>query len=819
MLTSEEIHPDHQGSGKDPYKHSLSRIGRLTGAVPLEGRGAIFYGDNANLALIAVAPGILRLRVYFGETVPDLGTTPAILAHPQQGEAALSEDGDAYTVTASGLRAVVAKSPFKLNVYDADGELLASALNIEWNEKRSQTIAMAMDEDSHFYGLGEKTGFLDKKGERYEMWNSDVYAPHVPDIDALYQSIPWSIHFRYGRPAYGVLLDNPGRTAFDMRTRADRYQISAEKGTLDLYIIQGPALKDVVANLTALTGRTPLPPKWAIGYQQSRYSYMSQEEVLQVARAFRSKGIPCDVLYLDIHYMDEYRVFTWDPVAFPRPKEMMRELEALGFNLVPIVDPGVKKDPSYPVYQQGVQNGYFCRKLEGEIFIGPVWPGQSAFPDFTDDRAAEWWGDLHVHYADHGIKGIWNDMNEPSVFNESKTMDLDVVHANNGDPKTHGEWHNLYGMLMSKATQEGMKRQLKGERPFVLTRAGYAGIQRYATVWTGDNRAYWEHLAMSIPMVLNLGLSGVAFAGPDIGGFSHHTTGELLARWTQVGAFTPFCRNHSAIDTIRQEPWLFGEKVEDICRSYIGLRYRLMPTLYALFYETSVTGVPIVRPLLMEYPDDAEVYNLCDQFLFGPDLLIAPILRPGTRSRAVYLPAGVWFDYWTGERHEGGRWILADAPLETMPMYVRAGGMLTEQPLTMYAGDEAANSGPLVLTVYSGGEGRLRLYEDDGLTYDYEKGTYRLREFAYLEEGASSATLRCELTHDGLAGADAPASPRALRIVVEQVRCEPSRVSVNPSAALGEWSYDAETRRLVVDVEGTAPSSFELQLVLGESAR
>ncbi|CAI6083453.1 glycoside hydrolase family 31 protein [Cohnella sp. JJ-181] len=812
MLNSEEIHPD-KVSGNDADKHSLIRIKRLTGVTPLGSQGAVLHGDHANLAIIPVAAGILRLKVFFGGDKPDLGTTPAILPLTQTGDIVLTEDEASYTILSAGLRTVAAKSPFGVKVYDDSGELLADLLGIEWNEKRAQTALLAMDGESHFYGFGEKTGFLDKKGERYEMWNSDVYEPHVPDIEALYQSIPWSIHFRYGRPAYGVLLDNPGRTAFDMRTRADRYQISAERGALDLYIVQGPTLKDVVRNLAELTGRTPLPPKWAIGYQQSRYSYMNQEEVLKVARTFREKRIPCDVLYLDIHYMDEYRVFTWDPVAFPRPQEMMRELESLGFNLVPIVDPGVKKDPSYPVYREGVHNGYFCRKLEGEIFIGPVWPGPSAFPDFTDDRAAEWWGDLHVHFTGNGIKGIWNDMNEPSVFNESKTMDLDVVHANNGDPKTHGELHNLYGMLMSKATQEGMKRHLNGERPFVLTRAGYAGIQRYATVWTGDNRSYWEHLAMSIPMVLNLGLSGVAFAGPDIGGFSHDTTGELLARWTQAGAFTPFCRNHSAIDTIRQEPWLFGEKVEDICRSYIALRYRLMPTLYSFFYDTSVSGLPIVRPLLMEYPDDASVYNLCDQFLFGPDLMIAPILRPGTFSRAVYLPAGAWYDYWTGERREGGRWILANAPLETMPMYVRAGGILAEQPLTMHACDAAAQAGPLTLTVYAGGEGRFALYEDDGLTYAYEQGHYRLRRFVWTEDAdGQGSSLRCERAHDGVTGtAHGTAASRILRIFVERPSKAPSQVTAS-GAALLEWSYDAAAGRFFAELDVSEEDGFELRL-------
>ncbi|MCC3376149.1 TIM-barrel domain-containing protein [Cohnella sp. REN36] len=805
MLTSEAIHPDQQGS--DAALSSIYRIGRVVRA-ERQGDGAmLFRGEYASVLVAFVGSRTLRIKLKIGEGEPDPRTTPAILRETFDGAGAeLREDEGTYELRTGALRAVVAKDEFALKVYDAEGELVLEEKGITWNEKRAASIALAMTDESHFYGLGEKTGFLDKKGERYDMWNSDVYAPHVPDIDALYQSIPWSIHFRYGRPAYGVLLDNPGRTSFDMRTHGDRYLIAAEKGELDLYVLGGPTLKDVVSRLTDLTGKTPLPPKWAIGYQQSRYSYMSQDEVLEVARTFRRKGIPCDVLYLDIHYMDEYRVFTWDPNRFPRPKEMMAELTELGFHLVPIVDPGVKRDPTFPIYQEGVANGYFCRKLEGEIFIGPVWPGPSAFPDFTDDQAARWWGDKHVHYIDHGIKGIWNDMNEPSVFNDAKTMDPDVVHGNNGDPKTHEAWHNLYGMLMSKATQEGLKRGLGGERPFVLTRAGYTGIQRYATVWTGDNRSYWEHMAMSIPMVLNLGLSGIAFAGPDIGGFSHHTSGELLARWTQMGAFIPFCRNHSAIDTIRQEPWLFGERVEDVCRTYIGLRYRLMPLLYSLFHEASASGLPIVRPLLLEYPDDPEVYNLCDQFLFGPDLLIAPILRPGTKARAVYLPAGVWYDYWTGERHEGGRQMLAEAPLETLPIYVRAGAIVPEQPLRQHAGDagEADTAeAPLMLRVYAGESGSLRLYEDDGKTYAYELGAYRLRSFVWDEE---ARTLRSEGMHDGLASA-----PERLQAEIRHLRTKPADIAAAGDATVLSWSYDEERQSLAVSLETAGDWSIAIR--------
>jgi alpha-glucosidase len=395
-------------------------------------------------------------------------------------------------------------------------------------------------------------------------------------------------------------------------------------------------------------------------------------------------------------------------------------------------------------------------------------------------------------------------MNEPSVFNDdSKTMDLDVVHGNNGNPKTHEEWHNLYGLLMSKATFEGMKQGLAGERPFILTRAGYTGIQRYATVWTGDNRSFWEHMTMSIQMVLNLGMSGVAFAGSDIGGFSHHTSGELLARWTQMGAFFPFCRNHSAIDTRRQEPWLFGEQVESICREYIGLRYRLMPYLYSLFYEAHVTGIPILRSLIMEYPQDRNVYNVCDQFLFGSSLLVAPIYRPGVTTRSVYLPEGVWYDYWTGERLEGGKSVLAHAPLETMPLYVKAGAIIPEQTLRQHTGESTAE--PILLQIHAGGSGKseFRQYEDDGRTYAFEQGQYTLREWQWQEQD-NEWLLTCNCLQNGFAAA------RAVIVTVNRVASMPTEVIHSGDA--DAWIYDEKKQQLRVTVKEN--QSFKLQIRL-----
>ena len=547
-----------------------------------------------------------------------------------------------------------------------------------------------MDKDDHFYGFGEKTGFLDKRGEKMTMWNTDVYAPHNPEIDALYQSIPYFMTVRNGN-AHGIFFDNTGKTVFDMKSSTESYSFSAETGQLDYYVFAGPTPKAVLEQYTEITGKMPLPPKWTLGYHQSRYSYKNEQEVRELVNNFKAKGIPLDAIYLDIHYMDGYRVFTFDEARFPNPKGLLEDLKEAGIHVVPIVDPGVKEDPEYSVYQEGINEDYFCKYIEGNIYYGDVWPGNSAFPDFTNDDVREWWGEKHKFYTDLGVEGIWNDMNEPAVFNETKTMDVKVMHDNNGDPKTHRQLHNVYGFLMGEATYEGMKKELDGNRPFLLTRAGYAGVQRYASVWTGDNRSFWEHLQMALPMCMNLGISGVPFSGPDVGGFAHDSNGELLARWTQFGTFTPYFRNHSVLESIHQEPWSFGEEYEQVIKEAIQERYVWLPYLYTLFQEASVTGMPVMRALLLEYPDDKNVFNLSDQFMIGSDIIVAPILTPDTNYRVVYLPEGNWINHSTEEVLEGNQHILAYAPIDTIPIFIKEGSIRVSAPKSclLYTSDAA----------------------------------------------------------------------------------------------------------------------------------
>ncbi|OEG00104.1 alpha-glucosidase [Vulcanibacillus modesticaldus] len=717
--TSFAIHP---GTKKTIDNDSYYDIGNL-----------IAMKNDDKIIRFTCEQGYVNIKYYRDDIVritmnpyqePLMESTFAVVLDSEDVSISVTDKEDEVILKSSKLTTIVKKAPFRITVLDQDGKILVEETKrgMGYNDKKEVICFKSMDEADHFYGFGEKTSFLDKRGEKMTMFNSDVYAPHNPETDPLYQSIPYFMTLRDGR-AHGIYFDNSYKTTFDLKTNKDTYSFSAEGGQLDYYVLAGPTPKDVLEQYTALTGRMPIPPKWAIGYHQSRYSYETEQEVRELVKTFLDKEIPLDVVYLDIHYMNGYRVFTFDNSRFPSIDKLVKDMKDVGIRIVPIVDPGVKEDPEYHIFQEGVREDHFCKYIDGKIYYGDVWPGNSAFPDFINSEVRKWWGEKHRFYSELGIEGIWNDMNEPAVFNETKTMDLKVIHDKDGELKTHREMHNMYGFMMGEATYQGMKKLLKGKRPFLLTRAGFAGIQRYAAVWTGDNRSFWEHLAMAIPMCLNLGVSGVAFSGTDVGGFAHDCNGELLARWTQVGAFTPFFRNHTVIDSVRQEPWAFGEEYGEIIKKYIQLRYIWLPHLYKLFVETSRTGLPVMRPLFMEYPDDKNTFNLSDQFMIGDNVIIAPILQPNTYHRVVYLPEGKWYDYWTDESIEGGKHILVEAELDKLPIFVREGSIITHGPVkqsTMVPADE------IIVHLYPKQSGVIEytLYDDDGETFSYQNGEY-----------------------------------------------------------------------------------------------
>jgi len=642
--------------------------------------------------------------------------------------------GKAITIQTKRLVVTVHKSPLRIDFATPEGRALNAddaTGGMGWEGPKCLSYR-TLDSEEKFFGCGEKTSPLNKRGSKTTFWNTDD-PNHTYATEALYVSIPFLISTRPGAH-YGIFWDNTHRSHFNLGQveNENHYILESDAGEIDYYFFAGGSVPEVVHAYTELTGRMWMPPRWALGFQQSRWSYRSAKEILDVAKNFRKRRIPCDAIYCDIDYMDGYRVFTWNPKTFPRPREMIQKLRKMGFRVVTIIDPGVKNDGGYVVCRDGKKRGMFLKKPDGSWFSGNVWPGECVFPDFTSPRVRQWWKPWHKKLLDVGVAGIWNDMNEPAVWNHpGGTMPLEIRHEYEGQGATHQRAHNVYGFNMARACHEALRALRPNERPFVITRAAYAGIQRYSMVWTGDNQSLWEQFAVSIPECLNLSLSGVPFCGSDVGGFGRDCTGELLARWTQAGAFFPFFRNHTATGTRRQEPWTFGREVEDICRRYISLRYQLLPYFYNLFHEAAQDGTPIMRPLFWEFPDDPNGYAVDDQFLLGPSLLVAPVMQPGACERAVYLPPGQWYDYWTKQVFKGEQYVGANAPLEMLPLYVRAGSIIPMTEPIEYVDQKRPSE--IILDVYPGNKTTGYLYEDDGESFDHEQDAYSLTHLTWKD--------------------------------------------------------------------------------------
>ncbi|MFQ6091697.1 MAG: glycoside hydrolase family 31 protein [bacterium] len=647
-------------------------------------------------------------------------------------------DGDSLLmVTTPELSVKIGLHPCRIAFYTAAGAFISGddpGKGMGWDGDQVRCWRV-LPEDEHYYGFGEKTGPLDKRGTCMVMWNSDIpgYRSYT---DPIYASIPFFLALRRGR-AYGIYFDNVHRTSFDMGVESlSYYSFGADGGELDYYFMYGPHPKKVLERYTELVGRMPLPPRWALGYQQCRWSYFPESRVREIADSFRQGRIPCDVIYLDIDYMDGFRCFTWDHSRFPDPEKMIDDLREEGFKIVVIIDPGIKREPGYWVYDDGVKGDHFCRLPDGEMYVGQVWPGQCVFPDFTQEATRRWWGDLYKGLIDVGIKGLWNDMNEPASWDgPGGTFPPELLHNNEGRPVGHPACHNIYGMQMARSTYEGVKRLRPGERPFVLTRAGFAGLQRYTAMWTGDNVATWEDLRLSLPMLLNIGVSGQPFAGADIGGFIGTPSGELYARWLQTGIFYGLCRTHTVTGSADQEPWSFGEEFEGINRRAIELRYRLLPYLYNAFYQSTQLGLPVVRPTWLEFPMDERTYGQDTEFMFGEDLLIGPVLWPGATERRLYLPRGEWYDFRTGQKYTGGTDVSVSVDLSTIPIFARAGAIIPMQPVVQYSDQQPVD--PLALSIFPTGTSTYTLYEDDGLSFDYEDGERALVTYTCEEKNGS----------------------------------------------------------------------------------
>ncbi len=762
-------------------------VGSMTASAP-QANQETFTNRQATVIIRVLAPDLIRVRMTPGTPGPDNSWAVAKKDWPNV-PAEFSGGRDSRIIRTSELEVRVHLSPFRVEFYDRSGRLLskdADSRGMSWEGQHVRCWKW-MPPDEQYFGLGEKSTPLDKRGHSYVMWNTDP-AGFDASTDPLYQSVPFFIALRGGR-AYGLFFDNTYRSSFDMGAESpDLYSFGAEGGELNYYFFSGPDPKRVIGRFTELVGRSPLPPRWSMGYIQSRYSYYPERTVRFIAENFRHRSIPCDGIFLDVDYMDGFRVFTWDKSRFPDPHRMLSDLRQQGFHVIAIVDPYVKVDPNYWVYQQGLAGGDFMKRSDGKPYVAKGWPGDSVFPDFASQKVRAWWGALFKGQLEDGIAGILTDMNEPTVFLSDDhplrpvTFDLDLVHETDQGPAPHAKIHNVYGMLESAATREGMLNFRPNERPLVITRATYAGGQRYAAQWSGDNWGTWDHLRLSMPMLMSMGLSGLQFSGADIGGISPVPSPELYARWLQAGVFTPFCWTHSG-GPGNLEPWAFGNRLEEINRHSIELRYRLLPYLYNAFWEAAETGVPIMRPLLLEYPDDAQAVRQNDEFLFGNDILVAPVTKDDDIQREVYLPRGVWYDFWTERRIAGPTTLTVDAPLTRIPLFVRGGAIVPSQQAVQYADEAPIN--PLTFKIYPEGISSRGYYEDDGISFDYQRGV-SLQQHLTVTQGSGGVSVEISARQ----GSYAPPA-RSLVLEIHGQRTRPRQVQEGGKELAAEKSLDA----------------------------
>ena len=786
----------------------------------------LWLPDGGMLQVTALDDAVIRVRGGPGDSLPE-DASWAVLPQARMARVPVTpvRAGRVVGFDTAALRVRVARRTGAVTVRDTDGRLVSGDRPGTGPTFRPTTHGGGFTLHRHLppgeavFGLGDKAGPIDRRGRSYTLWNTDAFG-YEEGSDPLYKAIPFLLGLRRGR-AHGLLLDNGWRTGFDVgQSEPDDLRIDAAGGALDYYILHGPDPKAVLRRYAWLTGPAPLPPLWAFGFQQSRYSYTDADAVRAVATAFRDRRIPADVLWLDIDYQDGNRPFTVDRRRFPDLPGLLGWLHDRGFHTVLIADMHVPQHAhaGYAPYDEGIAGDHFLRNPDGSYYVGPVWPGPCLFPDFTRTTTRHWWGELYRTFCDAGADGFWDDMNEPSVFDTpARTIPSGVwgrVEEPGHAPRriVQAEAHNLYGHLNARATHDGLLRLRPDRRPFVMTRAGCAGTQRYAVTWTGDNSSTWNHLRLSTPMLLSLGLSGMPFAGVDLGGFAGTPSPELLTCWLQLGMFNPISRDHTDKGTPPQEPWVHGPRHEALRRAAIEDRYRLLPYTYTAAEAASRTGVPMMRPLFLEFPDAGDGWTLDHlaptQFMWGDHLLVAP--APHGESPAPYavlLPPGDWYDHRTGrlvvdaeparvtvegrvrkggDGRSGLRLLSVTPSDDSMPAYVRAGAIIPRHGVIQSTAE--VPGGPLELHVYPAGSCRGSLYADDGASHAHHTGSFRRCRYDGDRQG-DDLLLREAVTQGDL-------GPwwRQIALILHDVP---------PAADTERWTYDdnARTATAVVDAD------------------
>ncbi|XZH05387.1 glycoside hydrolase family 31 protein [Clostridium perfringens] len=687
------------------------------------------YFSNIKITLTIFENDIVK--VFIGDKYEESISTNGVVGDLGKGEFIVEEDSNFLVIKGKKVLTFVDKNTTEISFRDLEGNIINEDFQPSFKDEKGNVYISKVNDCLAYYGLGEKGGDLNKKGSYTENFNTDD--PETDDDSVTYyKTIPFYVALKE-EATYGIFFDNSFRSYFDMgKEMGDRIFFGAIGGQIQYYFIPGENIKEVVKNYTALTGRMEMPPLWSLGYQQCRFSYFSQEEVRELVKTFEEKDIPLDVVYLDIDYMDGFRVMTFKTPNFDDAAGIISDLKEKGIRTITIVDPGVKVDEEYPVFKRGKEGNHFTKKLDGEIFIGAVWPGDSAFPDFSNKYCREWWkSELKKFISEHGMDGIWNDMNEPCVFNnDHKTMLESCLHNSDNGVIEHKEFHNRYGFEMSRCSKEAQEELHPNERGFSMTRATYAGGQRYSSVWTGDNMSLWSQMRMSISMNANLGISGFSFVGNDVSGFGLDSSEELFIRWMEMGTFIPIFRNHSNMYTRRQEPWAFGPRAEKIAKKSIELRYELLPYIYDLYYISHKEGLPIFRPMIMEYEKDMNLLNIREQFMLGENMIVAPVLYEGERSKTVYLPKGIWFNYFTMEKLQGGKWYKLPCELDEILVFVKEGAIIPTYNKKFRNVKERPKN--ILLKVF-GENAKGFHYNDDGHTMEYLEGKYTYMDIKVVD--------------------------------------------------------------------------------------
>jgi alpha-glucosidase len=758
---------------------NVQRVERLKDGVELT-------AGSAKLRITAFRDGLIRVRLAPQGSFPK-DFSWAVIESPDPPAVKIEDGKTELRMTAGQVVVLVKKSPLLITFMNSAGTVLLAdepSLPMAWDGTYIH-VWKRMPADENYFGLGDKPGPMNRRNHAYTMWNTDFFGWQESD-DPLYKTIPFFIGLRKGT-AYGLFFDNTFRSSFDFgKESRDYLSFGADGGELNYYFIAGPEPKNIVQQFTALVGRTPLPPLWSLGYQQSRYSYYPEARAREIVQTLREKKIPADAIYFDIDYQQGNAPFTVNREYFPDFEKMIADFRAQGMRTILITDLHIKKDSGhgYVPYDSGIKQDVFVKNPDGSVYVGKVWPGDSVFPDFTLTRARDWWGGLYRDFVNMGVAGFWNDMNEPAIFfTPTKTMPLDVVHRlDDGTTLDHRAIHNVYGMENARATHDGLLKLQPGERPFVLTRAAYAGTERYAATWTGDNSATWNHIGMSVPQIMSLGISGYALVGADVGGFAGSPPVYLLTRWYELGVFYPIYRDHAAKGTADHEPWASGPNQEAIRKRYIELRYKLLPYIYTAMEETSRTGVPLMEPIFLEYPGAEDYYGEDHEFLFGRDLFVAPVVTDKVDAEDIHLPPGDWYDFWTADLHSSKDHISLHPALAETPLYVRAGAIVPMQPVVQSTNEKP--DGPLELRVYMGDDCHGTLYQDDGLTFAYQKGDF-LRVNFTCEVSPREMTVTSSIEKNAY-------KPwwNSTQLEIYGAGAEPKEVRIGEQS-IHEWRYDA----------------------------